>query len=68
MHIGKIIIFGEILEGVWTINNQKKCLLCKFRYLRKSGTTKLIKYLNYSIYKPSQAEEVALRVTHHCII
>ena len=24
MHIGTIMIFGGILEGVWPINNQKK--------------------------------------------
>ena len=31
MHIGTIMIFGGILEGVWPINNQKKFLLCDFR-------------------------------------
>ena len=28
MHVGAIMIFGGILEGVWPINNQKKFPLC----------------------------------------
>ena len=60
MHIGTIMIFGGILEGVWPINNQKKFLLCDFRCQSKSGITGFFERLHYSIYKPSQVEDVVL--------
>ena len=31
MHIGKIMIFFGILEGVWPINNQKKILIWRLQ-------------------------------------
>ena len=43
-----------ILEGVWPVNNPKKVWLRDFRCPKKSGITKFLKYLHYSIYKPSQ--------------
>ena len=67
-HIGTIMIFGWILEGVRPINNQKKFLLCDFRCQSKSGITGFFTHLHYSTYKPSQVEDVVLWVTHHCII
>ena len=60
LHIGTIMIFGGILEGVWPVNNQKKFLMCDFRYQSKSGITGFFKHLHYSIYKPSQVEDVVL--------
>ena len=67
MHIGTIMIFVGILEDVLPINNQNKFWLCNFRWQSKSGITGFFKRLHYSIYKPSQEEDVVLWVTHHCI-
>ena len=60
MHVGTNITFGGILEGVWPINNQKKNLLCDFRCQSKSGIPGFFKHFHYSIYKPSQVEDVVL--------
>ena len=60
LHIVTIMIFGGILEGVWPVNNKKRFLMCNFRYQSKSGITGFFKHLNYSIYKPSQVEDVVL--------
>ena len=60
MHVNTTMIFTGILEGVLPINNPKNFLLCDFRCLRKSGITGFFRYLNYSIYKPSQVEDVVL--------
>ena len=39
MHIGTIMIFGGIPEGVWLIINRKNIRLCDFRPQSKSGIT-----------------------------
>ena len=57
-HISTIMNFGGILEGVWPINNQKKFWLCDFRCQSISVITGFFTHLNYSIYNPSQVEDV----------
>ena len=60
MDIGTIMIFGGILEVVWPVNNQKNvyCTISdariKVEQLNFSHTS------HYSIYKPSQVEDVML--------
>ena len=60
MHIGTIMIFGGILEGVWPINNQKKCILCEIRCQSKSGITGFSKHIHYSIYIDIEASRLAI--------
>ena len=54
INFGTVMIFGGILEGVWPINNQKRCWLCDIRCQSNSGVNVFLKHLRYSICKSVQ--------------
>ena len=68
MHIGTTMIFSGILEGVWPIYNQKKCLWCDFRCQGKSGITDF-PHTSIEVYTSHlKWRMLCYIVTHHCII